>query len=63
MTRSWTACIRQMDTAAPADLPSGSGAKTVTNATWCVRESVYRSLCINVDDDDVGAVVVVVASP
>ena len=52
-----------MDTAAPADFPSDSGAKTVTKAAWRVRESACRSLCINVDDDDVGTAAEVVASP
>ena len=57
MTRSWTACIREMDTAAPAELPSDSGAKAVTNAAWCVHELACRDLSINVNDDVGDAVV------
>ena len=52
-----------MDTAAPADLPSDSGAKTVTKAAWRVQDSACWSLCINVDDDVGDALAVVVASP
>ena len=52
-----------MDTTTPANLPSGSGAKTVTKVAWRVRELACRSLCINVDDDDDDVGAVVVASP